>query len=272
MGVGAMVHARVGLVVYGATEPKAGALQSMTNGTNCPVSSPTDDARWSVESESAIYSARSSRIVRSPAAIRAGAERGPAGLRACRLEDTDSGSIETAVEKRSALYFTSFAARATSCKEPSNTVVNARRRTNRPGRRVRAGGSAPSGAIASTSIHRRPPAARSRAPHHRARASPRAASSRSAAESRPPAQKSSVSPQPQRRWIPAAALVQVRRPGADQPRSRQAVVLEHLTAAEPLQHPRTRASGVAAIRRSGIFEHGATGPDWARAARASGGP
>jgi tRNA(adenine34) deaminase len=30
MCVGAMVHARIGLVVYGAAEPKAGALQSMT--------------------------------------------------------------------------------------------------------------------------------------------------------------------------------------------------------------------------------------------------
>ena len=30
MCVGAMVHARIGLVVFGATEPKAGALQSMT--------------------------------------------------------------------------------------------------------------------------------------------------------------------------------------------------------------------------------------------------
>jgi len=30
MCVGAMVHARIGLVVYGATEPKAGALESMT--------------------------------------------------------------------------------------------------------------------------------------------------------------------------------------------------------------------------------------------------
>lgn len=30
MCVGAMVHARVGLVVYGATEPKAGAIESMT--------------------------------------------------------------------------------------------------------------------------------------------------------------------------------------------------------------------------------------------------
>jgi tRNA(adenine34) deaminase len=30
MCVGAMVHARVGLVVYGATEPKAGAVESMT--------------------------------------------------------------------------------------------------------------------------------------------------------------------------------------------------------------------------------------------------
>lgn len=31
MCVGAMVHARVGLVVYGAPEPKAGAIVSMTN-------------------------------------------------------------------------------------------------------------------------------------------------------------------------------------------------------------------------------------------------
>ena len=31
MCVGAMVHARIALVVYGAAEPKAGALQSMTN-------------------------------------------------------------------------------------------------------------------------------------------------------------------------------------------------------------------------------------------------
>jgi tRNA(adenine34) deaminase len=31
MCVGAMVHARIGLVVFGALEPKAGALQSMTN-------------------------------------------------------------------------------------------------------------------------------------------------------------------------------------------------------------------------------------------------
>ena len=31
MCVGAMIHARVGSVVFGATEPKAGALQSMTN-------------------------------------------------------------------------------------------------------------------------------------------------------------------------------------------------------------------------------------------------
>ena len=31
MCVGAMVHARIGLVVYGAPEPKAGAMQSMTN-------------------------------------------------------------------------------------------------------------------------------------------------------------------------------------------------------------------------------------------------
>lgn len=31
MCVGAMIHARIGLVVFGAREPKAGALQSMTN-------------------------------------------------------------------------------------------------------------------------------------------------------------------------------------------------------------------------------------------------
>jgi tRNA(adenine34) deaminase len=31
MCVGAMIHARIGLVVFGAAEPKAGALQSMTN-------------------------------------------------------------------------------------------------------------------------------------------------------------------------------------------------------------------------------------------------
>ena len=30
MCVGAMVHARIGLVVFGAPEPKAGAIQSMT--------------------------------------------------------------------------------------------------------------------------------------------------------------------------------------------------------------------------------------------------
>jgi tRNA(adenine34) deaminase len=30
MCVGAMIHARIGLIVFGATEPKAGALQSMT--------------------------------------------------------------------------------------------------------------------------------------------------------------------------------------------------------------------------------------------------
>ena len=30
MCVGAMVHSRIGLVVFGATEPKAGAIQSMT--------------------------------------------------------------------------------------------------------------------------------------------------------------------------------------------------------------------------------------------------
>lgn len=31
MCVGAMIHARIGLVVFGAAEPKAGALQSMTS-------------------------------------------------------------------------------------------------------------------------------------------------------------------------------------------------------------------------------------------------
>ena len=31
MCVGAMIHARIALVVFGATEPKAGAVQSMTN-------------------------------------------------------------------------------------------------------------------------------------------------------------------------------------------------------------------------------------------------
>src|SRR3712207_1735566 len=31
MCVGAMVHARIGLVVYGTAEPKAGAMASMTN-------------------------------------------------------------------------------------------------------------------------------------------------------------------------------------------------------------------------------------------------
>src|SRR5436190_8872354 len=31
MCVGAMVHARIALVVYGAPEPKAGAIQSMTS-------------------------------------------------------------------------------------------------------------------------------------------------------------------------------------------------------------------------------------------------
>ena len=36
MCVGAMIHARIGLVVYGATEPKAGALQSMTNAHELP--------------------------------------------------------------------------------------------------------------------------------------------------------------------------------------------------------------------------------------------
>ena len=31
MCVGALIHARIGLLVFGAVEPKAGALQSMTN-------------------------------------------------------------------------------------------------------------------------------------------------------------------------------------------------------------------------------------------------
>ena len=36
MCVGAMVHARIGLVVYGAAEPKAGALVSMTRAHELP--------------------------------------------------------------------------------------------------------------------------------------------------------------------------------------------------------------------------------------------
>ena len=36
MCVGAMVHARIGLVVYGAPEPKAGAIQSMTSAHELP--------------------------------------------------------------------------------------------------------------------------------------------------------------------------------------------------------------------------------------------
>jgi tRNA(adenine34) deaminase len=36
MCVGAMVHARIGLVVYGAAEPKAGALQSMIRAHEIP--------------------------------------------------------------------------------------------------------------------------------------------------------------------------------------------------------------------------------------------
>ena len=36
MCVGAMVHARIGLVVYGAVEPKAGALASMTRAHELP--------------------------------------------------------------------------------------------------------------------------------------------------------------------------------------------------------------------------------------------
>ena len=36
MCVGAMVHARIGLVVFGAPEPKAGAIQSMTRAHELP--------------------------------------------------------------------------------------------------------------------------------------------------------------------------------------------------------------------------------------------
>lgn len=36
MCVGAMVHARIGLVVFGATEPKAGAVMSMTRAHELP--------------------------------------------------------------------------------------------------------------------------------------------------------------------------------------------------------------------------------------------
>ena len=36
MCVGAMVHARIGQVVYGAREPKAGAIQSMTRAHELP--------------------------------------------------------------------------------------------------------------------------------------------------------------------------------------------------------------------------------------------
>jgi tRNA(adenine34) deaminase len=36
MCVGAMIHARIGLVVFGAPEPKAGALQSMTSAHELP--------------------------------------------------------------------------------------------------------------------------------------------------------------------------------------------------------------------------------------------
>jgi len=36
MCVGAMVHARIGLLVYGAPEPKAGAIQSMTRAHELP--------------------------------------------------------------------------------------------------------------------------------------------------------------------------------------------------------------------------------------------
>ena len=36
MCVGAMIHARIGLVVFGAVEPKAGAMQSMTSAHELP--------------------------------------------------------------------------------------------------------------------------------------------------------------------------------------------------------------------------------------------
>ena len=36
MCVGAMVHARIGLVVFGAAEPKAGAVMSMTRAHELP--------------------------------------------------------------------------------------------------------------------------------------------------------------------------------------------------------------------------------------------
>ena len=36
MCVGAMVHARIGLIVYGAPEPKAGAIDSMTHAHELP--------------------------------------------------------------------------------------------------------------------------------------------------------------------------------------------------------------------------------------------
>lgn len=36
MCVGALVHARIGLVVYGAAEPKAGAIESMTSAHELP--------------------------------------------------------------------------------------------------------------------------------------------------------------------------------------------------------------------------------------------
>ena len=36
MCVGALIHARIGLLVFGAVEPKAGAIQSMTNAHELP--------------------------------------------------------------------------------------------------------------------------------------------------------------------------------------------------------------------------------------------
>ena len=42
MCVGAMVHARIGLVVFGATEPKAGAVVSAAAGARAAVAEPSD--------------------------------------------------------------------------------------------------------------------------------------------------------------------------------------------------------------------------------------
>jgi len=51
MCVGALVHARVGLVVYGATEPKAGAIESMTSAHQLPGLNHKLDARGGVCAE-----------------------------------------------------------------------------------------------------------------------------------------------------------------------------------------------------------------------------